>query len=149
MAAAAELAPPPEWTGGADGATVLLVDDEAATRALAAERLRELGFQVVEAADGPTALRLLDNGLRVDLLLTDVGLPNGMNGRQVAEAAREYRPRLPVLFITGYVSGELPLGVEVVGKPFALDELARRVQALLTAERENRSRMGVPTHWNN
>ena len=130
-----QLAPPPEWAGEADGATVLLVDDEASTRGPVAERLREMAFRVLEAADGPAALRLLGGGARVDLLVTDVGLPNNINGRQVAEAARERIPGLPVLFITGYAGDHLPPDVEVVGKPFALDELAQRAQTLLAAAR--------------
>jgi CheY-like chemotaxis protein len=120
------------------GATVLLVDDEAAVRHPAAERLRELGHRVLEAADGPSALRLLsDDTLRPDLLVTDVGLPNGMNGRQVAEAVRERVPGLPVLFITGYAGTALPPDVEVIGKPFSLDALAQRVQAILEAGRRD------------
>jgi PAS domain S-box-containing protein len=125
-------APVPEF---ATGQTVLLVDDEDGVRGPAAERLRELGYQVLAVADGPAALRLLQAPSRVDLLVTDVGLPNGMNGRQVAEAARERMPTLPVLFITGYAGSVLPAGVEVIGKPFELDALARRVQAMLRTER--------------
>ena len=90
------------------GQAVLLVDDEDVAREAVAERLRELGYRVSEAVDGPSALHLLDKGARVDMLVTDVGLPNGMNGRQVAEAVRERRPGLPVLFITGYAGTELP-----------------------------------------
>jgi CheY-like chemotaxis protein len=118
---------------------VLLVDDEDAVRRPAAERLRELGHAVLEARDGPEALRVLA-ATRPDLLVTDVGLPGGMNGRQVAEAAREQVPDLPVLFITGYAGVRLPPGMEVIGKPFQLDTLARRVQALLHA---NGARMKV------
>ncbi|MDO9714341.1 hybrid sensor histidine kinase/response regulator [Paracraurococcus lichenis] len=110
--------------------TVLLVDDEDAARGPAADRLRELGLAVLEARDGPDALRVLAS-VRPDLLVTDVGLPSGMNGRQVAEAAREHIPGLPVLFITGYAGTALPPGVEVIGKPFDLDVLARRVQTIL------------------
>ncbi|MCG7359771.1 response regulator [Roseomonas sp. ACRSG] len=95
-------------------------------RGPAVDRLRELGLVVLEARDGPDALRVLSRAMP-DLLVTDVGLPNGMNGRQVAEVARERIPGLPVLFITGYASTALPPGVEVIGKPFALDALARRV----------------------
>ena len=112
--------------------TVLLVDDEDAVRGPAAERLRELGHAVLEAQNGPDALRVLASS-RPDLLVTDVGLPGGMNGRQVAEAARERWPGLPVLFITGYAGEVLPPGVEVIGKPFALDALVRRVRAALEA----------------
>ena len=115
--------------------SVLLVDDEDAVRGPAADRLRELGLLVLEARDGPDALRVLARA-RPDLLVTDVGLPNGMNGRQVAEVARERIPGLPVLFITGYASTTLPPGVEVIGKPFDLDTLAHRVQALLEIGRQ-------------
>ena len=124
--------PPPTGAGG----TVLLVDDEGAVRGPAADRLRELGHTVLEARDGPEALRILASA-RPDLLVTDVGLPNGMNGRQVAEAARERVPGLPVLFITGYAGTSLPPGMEVIGKPFGLDALARRVQAVLEAGRRD------------
>jgi PAS domain S-box-containing protein len=113
------------------GRAVLLVDDEDIARQAAAERLRELGYRVLEAADGPAALHLLDGGVHVDMLVTDVGLPNGMNGRQVAEAVRERRPGIPLLFITGYAGTDLPPGSEVIDKPFDLDTLARRVQAAL------------------
>ena len=109
---------------------VLLVDDEDAARGPAADRLREMGLTVWEARDGPEALRILQTS-RPDLLVTDVGLPNGMSGRQVAEAVREHIPGLPVLFITGYASSPLPPGADVIGKPFDLDTLALRVQAVL------------------
>ena len=123
----AGAAPAPVEAG--PGQAVLLVDDEDVAREAAAERLRDLGYRVLEAADGPAALHLLDGGARVDMLVTDVGLPNGMNGRQVAEAVRERRPGIPLLFITGYAGTDLPLGSEVIDKPFDLDTLARRVQA--------------------
>ncbi len=118
----------PELPGA--GGTVLLVEDEATVRAMAAERLRELGCDVLEAADGPAALRLLRSGARVDVLVTNLGLPSGLNGRQVADVAREHVPDLPVLFITGHpgsvLEGHLAPGMEVIGKPFALDTLAAR-----------------------
>lgn len=116
-------------------AAVLLVEDEEGVRAVAAERLRELGYQVLEVADGPAALRVLRTEARVDVLVTDVGLPGGLNGRQVADAARERRPGLPVLFITGYAGNaletQLAPGMQVIGKPFSLDTLAARVGTLL------------------
>jgi CheY-like chemotaxis protein len=122
------------------GQAVLLVDDEDAVRRPAAERLRELGYEVLEAADGPTALQVLQAVKLLDLLITDVGLPNGMNGRQVAEAVRKRMPGLPVLFITGYAGTVLPAEVEVIGKPFKLDSLARRVQTMLGAGRRQTNR---------
>ena len=135
--AAPHAEPDREEAVAGGGGTVLLVEDEDSVRAVAAERLRELGYEVLEADDGPAALRLLRPGRRVDLLVTDVGLPGGMNGRQVADAARERRPDLPVLFVTGYAGtafeGRLAPGMEVISKPFPLDALAVRVQALLEA----------------
>lgn len=86
-----------------------------------------------------------DDAPRPDLLATDVGLPNGMNGRQVAEAVRERWPGLPVLFITGSPGTALPPGVGVNGKPFELDTLARRVQELLETGR-NRQAAGAEPH---
>ncbi|TDH59732.1 PAS domain S-box protein [Dankookia rubra] len=135
--AEAPASPPPPPAPVAPGATVLLVDDEVTVRGPAAERLRELGFQVIEARDGPDALRVLVSSTQPDLLITDVGLPNGMNGRQVAEAARERTPNLPVLFITGYAGTALPPGVEVINKPFELDTLARRAQSILQARQQD------------
>src|SRR3954471_2737451 len=94
-------------------------------------RTRPGGRTRMAAANGPAALHLLDGGARGDMLVTDVGLPNGMSGRQVAEAVRERRPGIPLLFITGYAGTELPPGSAVIDKPFNLDILARRVQAAL------------------
>ena len=135
--AAAETGMPEraEARAGAGG-TVLLVEDEPAVREVTAEVLRERGHRVLEAGDGPAGLRLLAAG-RVDLLVTDVGLPGGLNGRQVAEIARERRPGLPVLFITGYaggvLDGRLAPGTEVLGKPFKLDALAGKVRDMIEA----------------
>jgi len=115
--------------------TVLLVEDDEDVRALAAEWLRELGYRVLEAADGSAALGLLARTSHVDLLVTDVGLPNGLNGRQVADAARERRQGLPVLFITGYAGSaledQLAPGMQVIGKPFTLEMLAARIGTIL------------------
>ncbi|MGI4799753.1 MAG: PAS domain-containing protein [Janthinobacterium lividum] len=115
-------------------ATVLLVEDEVKVRESAAEMLREMGYAVLEAGDGNEALRLLRHS-SVDVMVTDVGLPNGMNGRQIAEAARERRSDLPVLFVTGYagtsLDGQLDPGMAVISKPFSLAILAERVQAML------------------
>lgn len=115
--------------------TLLLVEDEPAVRAVTAEHLRDLGYRVLEAADGPAAVRLLRSSMHLDLLLTDVGLPDGMNGRQIADAAREHRSRLPVLFITGYAgdafNSDLAPEMQVMWKPFSLDALAVRVCGIL------------------
>ncbi|HEV7265311.1 MAG TPA: PAS domain S-box protein [Falsiroseomonas sp.] len=135
-AAEAPKAMPP--SRAAQRATVLLVEDEDGVRRPAADRLRELGYAVLEARDGPEAMRILASE-RPDLLVTDVGLPNGMNGLQVVEAARGRLRGLPVLFITGYAVTPLPMGAEVIGKPFELDVLARRVQAMLRADRQRSS----------
>ncbi|MET0241061.1 MAG: ATP-binding protein [Sphingobium sp.] len=119
------------------GETVLVVDDEPTVRMLIIDTLEERGFQCLEAADGPAGLRILETNPRVDLLISDVGLPGGLNGRQVAEAARSLRPDLKVLFVTGYAEnavlnhGHIARGMEVLTKPFAIDELAVRVERLL------------------
>ncbi|HET9148370.1 MAG TPA: response regulator, partial [Acetobacteraceae bacterium] len=91
----------------------------------------------VEAADGPEALRAMQSARRFDLLVTDLGLPNGMNGRQLAEAARMLRRDLRVLFITGYAenaavsSGALDPGMQVMTKPFALEALASKIRGMM------------------
>ena len=121
----------PDPRAARPGQTVLLVDDETIAREAVGARLGELGYRVLEARDGPAALELLESDVDVALLITDVGLPNGMNGRQVAEAVRERHPETPVLFITGYAGTDLPPGSEVIDKPFDLDTLARRVQSML------------------
>ena len=83
------------------GQTVLVVEDEPLVRLLIVDVLDELGYKALEAADGPAGLRILQSPQRIDLLITDIGLP-GLNGRQVADAARVSRPDLKVLFMTGY-----------------------------------------------
>ena len=99
--------------------------------------LAEGGYATIEASDGPSGLRILESDTRIDLLITDVGLPGGLNGRQVADAARAARPGLQVLFITGYAenaavgNGHLPAGMQLMTKPFKMDMLARRVQDIL------------------
>ena len=118
--------------------TVLLVEDEGALRAYTSEILRELGYRVVEAATGGAALTALDEGAAVDLLLTDVVMP-GLNGPQLADEARRRRPRLKVLFMTGYTReavihpGPLESDTHVISKPFAFDELAAKIRARLDA----------------
>ena len=120
------------------GEVVLVVDDEPTIRMLITEVLEGFGYGSIEAADGPSGLRVLESGARIDLLITDVGLPGGMNGRQVADAARVRRPGLKVLFITGYAenaavgNGHLDPGMQVLTKPFAMTALAQKIQTLLT-----------------
>ena len=120
------------------GETVLVVDDEPTVRMLVTEVLEELGYAAIEAPDGASGLRVLQSGVRVDLLITDVGLPGGMNGRQMADAARRSRPELKVLFITGYAenaavgNGHLEPGMHLLTKPFAMDTLASRIHGVIT-----------------
>lgn len=119
------------------GETILVVDDEPTVRMLVTEVLGELGYSVMEAADSASGLKLLRSDVRVDMLVTDVGLPGGMNGRQMADAARELRPGLRTLFITGYAesaaigANQLAPGMHVLTKPFAIDTLAARVRELI------------------
>ena len=122
------------------GETVLVVDDEPLVRMLAVDQLEELGYSVIEAGDAASALRILNSTTPISLLITDVGLPGGMNGRQLADAARVGRPDLEVLFITGYAEnavlnhGHLAHGMHVMTKPFQLDAFARRVKSLIRPE---------------
>ena len=119
------------------GETVLLVEDEPTIRMAVVDELGELGYTVLEASDGKTALRALRSGAHIDVLVTDVGLPGGMNGRQIADAARTLLPDLKVLFITGYAenamigNGQLEAGMAVLTKPFSLDELGARIREML------------------
>lgn len=123
----------------ADGAgeTILVIDDEPTIRMLIADLLTEAGYRVIEAADGPSGLEALESATRVDLLITDVGLPGGMNGRQTADAARTLQPELRVLFITGYAEaavihdGQLDRGMGLITKPFEMDRLAARIREML------------------
>lgn len=119
------------------GETVLIVDDEPSVRMLVTEVLEDLGYTAIEAADSVAGLKVLQSDVRIDLLVTDVGLPGGMNGRQMADAGRERRPDLKVLFITGYAenaalgNGHLRPGMQVLTKPFAMEALASRIKDLI------------------
>jgi signal transduction histidine kinase len=119
------------------GKVVLVIDDEATVRMLAAEVIQEAGYSAIEAADGVAGLKILESNVRVDMLITDVGLPGGLNGRQVADAGRVLRPGLKVLFITGYAenavvgNGCLDPGMELLTKPFAIDALAKKIRDLV------------------
>ena len=121
----------------ATGIVVLLVEDEEAVRILIAEVLTDLGYTVLEVEDGQSGLLIAQSRARIDLLLTDVGLPGGMNGRQLADAARDLRPNLKILFLTGYAetvamdNGRMEKGMEVMTKPFQLDVLTSKVEQMI------------------
>jgi CheY-like chemotaxis protein len=111
------------------GQTVMFVDDEAPLRTLAVEVLEESGYTALEAVDGVSALSILESARPIDLLVTDVSLPGGINGRQLADAARALRPGLKVLFVTGFAAeavlcqGRLGDGFKVLTKPFSMKTL--------------------------
>jgi CheY-like chemotaxis protein len=119
------------------GETVLVVDDDPIVRMLIAEVLSENHYRILEASDGASALEVLEGGQPIDLMITDVGLPGTMNGRQIADAARVRRQTLKVLFITGYAenavvgNGRLEPGMELLAKPFAMSTLANKVREML------------------
>ncbi|MGY3369936.1 PAS domain S-box-containing protein [Bradyrhizobium sp. GM2.4] len=129
-----ESNPSPE---AAQEETVLVLEDDDEVRAYSVETLRELGYRVIEAHDGPSALRLLERQPRVDLLFTDVVLPGGLTGAQVAAQAKTVRPTLKVLFTTGYARnaiihhGRLDKGVQLLVKPFSFSDLAAKVRDVL------------------
>ncbi len=120
-----------------EGETVLVIDDEATIRMVIVEVLEENGYRALEAADGASGLKILQSDVRIDLLVTDVGLPGGLNGRQVADAARLLRPQLKVLFVTGYAEnaalgdGRLEAGMEIVTKPFVAANLGDKIRELI------------------
>ncbi|AAZ37512.1 response regulator [Pseudomonas savastanoi pv. phaseolicola] len=125
---------------GISDETILVVDDKPAVRQLIAELLEDLGYTILQAERGADALTILQSKAAIDLLITDVGLPGGMNGRQVADAARDVRPDLKILFVTGYAENAalahdtLEPGMHVLPKPFAIAELIGRVTELLEGE---------------
>jgi CheY-like chemotaxis protein len=135
-----------DWAGDVEaaleqslGETILVIDDEEPIRMLIADVLEEAGYRILEAADGVAGLKILQSEARIDLLITDVGLPGGFNGRQVADAARLTRPDLKVLFVTGYAenavvgNGHLDPGMQVITKPFPMTALALRVREIIEA----------------
>ena len=119
------------------GETILIVDDEPSVRTLLMDVLGGLDYSLIEASDSITGLKILRSDVHIDLLITDVGLPGGMNGRQMADAGREVRPALKTLFITGYAEStiigdnSLGPGMQVLTKPFAIDTLTARVRELI------------------
>ncbi|MCQ2030483.1 hybrid sensor histidine kinase/response regulator [Stutzerimonas zhaodongensis] len=120
---------------GSGSGTVLVVEDEPAIRLLVADLLQDLGYRTLEAENGAAGLQILQSNVGIDLLISDVGLPGGMNGMQLANAGRLNRPELRVLFITGYAADALPIslepGMSVLTKPFAVASIADRIRALI------------------
>jgi CheY-like chemotaxis protein len=139
--AAGEAADEAERTGpvpeGTREEVVLVIEDDADVRATSVEMLRELGYQVIEAADGPAALRLVEQDRRIDLIFTDVVLPGGLTGAQIAVQAQERRPAVKVLFTTGYARnaiihhGRLDKGLHLITKPFSFVDLAAKIRDVL------------------
>ncbi|MGY3038586.1 PAS domain S-box-containing protein [Rhodanobacter sp. TND4EL1] len=117
--------------------TIVVVEDEPSIRELVCEILVDAGYTVRHAGDGSAGLKILQSDERIDLLVTDVGLPGAMNGRQMADAARTTRPDLKILFMTGYAensvvgNGHLEHDMHVLTKPFSLDALRRRIRDIL------------------
>jgi PAS domain S-box-containing protein len=142
----------PRWEGGAEapapttavkqpsadtGETILIVDDETSVRMFMSEALKEFGYEIVEASDAASGLKLLESNAHFDLLITDVGMPGGMNGRQMVDASRRTRSKLPVLFVTGYAEkgamgkNKIDAGLHILNKPFSVELLATRVRELI------------------
>lgn len=118
------------------GGTVLIVDDEPAVRRLVTELLKDLGYATIEADDSIAAAKLLRSDIELDLLITDFGLPGGLNGRELAALGRQRREHLKVLIITGYVENtepgpqDWPRGVQLLAKPFTIDALTDCIRNL-------------------
>ncbi|KRP71809.1 response regulator [Pseudomonas paralactis] len=112
--------------------TILVVEDDAIVRMLIVDVLEELEFEVIEAADAEQALTQVQNTSQViDLMMTDVGLPD-MDGKALATRVRELRPTLPILFASGYAENiDVPEGMQVIGKPFSIDQLRDKVKSML------------------
>ncbi|MGY2290999.1 response regulator [Pseudomonas sp. SDO528_S397] len=112
--------------------TILVVEDDAIVRMLIVDVLEELEFQVLEAADAAQALVFIGTAdTPIDLMMTDVGLPD-MDGKQLAAKVRELRPALPILFASGYAENiDVPPGMQVIGKPFSIDQLRDKVRSML------------------
>lgn len=119
------------------GQTVLLVEDDPSVRLLIGEVLSELGYRAIEASDANAAIKVLKSNQAIDMMISDVGLP-GMNGRQLAEIARECHPTVPILFVTGYAenaairAGFLGTNMMMISKPFQVEELAAKISEMLS-----------------
>jgi CheY-like chemotaxis protein len=118
---------------------VLVVDDEPSVLLLITDVLRGAGYATMEAVDGASAMRIIDSGVPIDLLISDVGLPGGLNGRQLADAALALRPDMKILLVTGYAEASTfdPPGrgssIEILTKPFSVEALTTRVRAVMAA----------------
>jgi CheY-like chemotaxis protein len=116
---------------------ILVVEDDDMVRASAVGMLRDLGYTCIHASDGASALNILEQGVKIDLLFTDVVMPGPVKSRDLAAAAQRLRPGLPVLFTSGYTDnaivhhGRLDPGVQLISKPYAREDLARKMRALL------------------
>jgi CheY-like chemotaxis protein len=137
-----EAVPPPAVPANAAaeaGQTILIVDDEPTIRMVLTEVLESIGYAAIAAADGAAALKILRSDTHIDLLITDVGLPGKLNGWQVADAARQDRTALKILFITGFAASALPEryqsepDVQLLSKPFTMDALKTRIKTMLLA----------------
>ena len=132
----------PEQAAAHSGECVLVVEDDAAVRAAAVELLGELGYRVLEAEDGSSALAILDSGVPIDLLFTDVVMPGPVSGREVAQKAAADRPEIAVLFTSGYTEnaiihhGRLDEGVFLLSKPYRKEDLARKIRSVLAERRK-------------
>ncbi|MFC7557684.1 response regulator [Pseudoroseomonas wenyumeiae] len=117
-----------------------MVDDEPTVRMMVSEALQELGYATLEANDSQGGLKILQSDVQIDLLVSDIGLPGGMNGRQMVDIARSARPGLKVLFITGYAehadvsSIHMQPGMQVLTKPFSLDALTTQIGSLISSK---------------
>ncbi|MBN2975610.1 response regulator [Pseudomonas fluorescens] len=115
----------------ASPSTILVVEDDAIVRMLIVDVLEELEYTVLEAADAEEALKVVQNAQSIDLMMTDVGLPD-MDGKQLATKVRELRPALPILFASGYAENiDVPAGMQVIAKPFSIDQLRDKVKSML------------------
>jgi CheY-like chemotaxis protein len=117
--------------------TILVVEDDPLVRENVVAQLKKLGYHTITASNGPEALALLNQGLAFDLLFTDMIMPGGMNGRELAEAATRQRPGLPVLYMSGYPQaamsddGRLDPGITLLSKPYRPSDLARSIREVL------------------
>ncbi|RKK03218.1 PAS domain S-box protein [Pseudoroseomonas wenyumeiae] len=127
-------------SSGGLGKTIFVVDDEPTVRMMVSEALQELGYATLEANDSQGGLKILQSDVQIDLLVSDIGLPGGMNGRQMVDIARSARPGLKVLFITGYAehadvsSIHMQPGMQVLTKPFSLDALTTQIGSLISSK---------------